>query len=315
MDRHRSSRSPARHLHDCGWVITELRATTVNRRDFARALISVAGAVAVTPASVFAMMTAEMSPLRIAMGFPATDRLFEKGFELGAAEAARSGSLFNVTVSSQRVSVDSGSSVTRAIAELKASHAAALVTCLDETTTREVAEKVAGTGIIHVNCGSRSDELRRTICSGSTFHVEASKAMYDGARALTPDAASIELWDAKLERFGAAQLNDRFKSFSGDGMNGAAWAGWFSVKVIFESFLRGSGDISKWVTSDSAQFDGHKGVALSFRSWDGQLRQPLYAVGSRILDVPDTSGSTRSPREILDTIGDGSGAQACRRSS
>jgi hypothetical protein len=98
-------------------------------------------------------------------------------------------------------------------------------------------------------------------------------------------------------------------------MNGAAWAGWFSVKVIFESFLRGSGDISKWVTSDSAQFDGHKGVALSFRSWDGQLRQPVYAVGSRILDVPDTSGSTRSPREILDTIGDGSGAQACRRSS
>jgi hypothetical protein len=291
-------------LHDCFTVITDFRTTTVSRRDFARALISVGAALVATPGRAFAGMTPELSPLRIAMVFPAVDQLFEKGFELGTAEAARSASLFNVEVSSQRLPVDG----------IKSSNAAVVFTCADETTTREVAEQCAQAGIIHVNCGSRADALRRSFCSASTFHVEASQAMYDGARALAPDAKRIELWDAALERYGAAQLNDRFKSFSGEKMNGAAWAGWFAVKVVFESYLRGSGDILRWIASDTAQFDGHKGSPLSFRSWDRQLRQPLYAINGRIRDVPDTSRSTKSPREILDTIGDQSGAQSCRRS-
>ncbi|HKY98834.1 MAG TPA: hypothetical protein VJL35_13325, partial [Gemmatimonadaceae bacterium] len=261
-------------------------------------------ALVATPGRAFAGMTPELSPLRIAMVFPAVYQLFEKGFELGTAEAARSASLFNVEVSSQRLPVDG----------IKSSNAAVVFTCADETTTREVAEQCAQAGIIHVNCGSRADALRRNFCSASTFHVEASQAMYDGARALAPDAKRIELWDAALERYGAAQLNDRFKSFSGEKMTGAAWAGWFAVKVVFESYLRGSGDILRWIASDTAQFDGHKGSPLSFRSWDRQLRQPLYAINGRIRDVPDTSRSTKSPREILDTIGDQSGAQSCRRS-
>ena len=295
-------------------VISEFRTTTVSRRDFTRALISIGGALVAAPGRAFAMGEAELSPLRMAMAFPVIDPLFEKGFELGAAEAARSASLFNVEVSSQRVPLDSRLSAARAIDGIKSGNIAALITCSDETTTREVAEQCAAAGIIHVSCGSRADALRRNVCRESTFHVEASQAMYDGARALAPNAKSIELWDPNLERYGAAQLNDRFKSFSGEKMNGAAWAGWFAVKAVFESFLRGSGDISAWIKSDRAQFDGHKGAPLSFRSWDGQLRQPLYAIGDRIVDVPDTSRSTNSPREILDTIGDRSGAQSCRRS-
>ena len=285
----------------------------MSRRDFARALIGAAGAVVASPASAFGRIGAALPPLRIAMAFPALDRLFESGFQLGVAEAARSASLFDVQVASQRVSVDSRSPISRVIAGLKASNTGALVTCSDETTTREVAEQCARAGLIHINCGSRADDLRRTFCSHSTFHVEASQAMYDGARALAPDSMSIELWDARLERYGAAQLNDRFRSFAGQKMNGAAWAGWFAVKVVFESFLRGGGDIPQWISSDSAQFDGHKGAPLSFRSWDGQLRQPLFALAGRIVDVPDTSRAADSPREILDTIGDRGGVQSCRR--
>ena len=304
--------SPARHLHGSITVITEFRTARVSRRDVVRALISFA-AVLATPRSAFARFTSQLSPLRIAMAFPAIDRLFERGFALGVAEAARSASLFNVEVSSERVPLESGGAVARGIAGSKSRHVGALITCSDETTTRAVAEQCAATGIIHINCGSRADELRRKSCDAFTFHVEASQAMYDGARKLYPSAKRIELWDPNLERYGAAQLNDRFKSFAGEKMNGAAWAGWFGVKVAFESFLRGSGDISRWLASDNAHFDGHKGAPLSFRLWDGQLRQPLYAVAERIADVPDTSRGDGSPREILDTIGDRSGMQSCRR--
>jgi hypothetical protein len=88
-------------------------------------------------------------------------------------------------------------------------------------------------------------------------------------------------------------------------MDGAAWAGWFAVKVAWESFLR-----SKPV--ESIEFDGHKGAPLTFRSWDHQLRQPLYAVKSRVADVPDVARSNLSAREVLDTIGDKAGVQSCR---
>ena len=39
------------------------------------------------------------------------------------------------------------------------------------------------------------------------------------------------LWDASLERFGATQLNDRYRRRFGVGMDGPAWAGWFAAKL------------------------------------------------------------------------------------
>jgi hypothetical protein len=64
----------------------------------------------------------------------------------------------------------------------------------------------------------------------------------------------------------------------------------------------------------TTQFDGHKGAPLSFRSWDHQLRQPLYAVArdSVIAELPDVGrNSDQSITTQLDKYGDSESASKC----
>ena len=89
-------------------------------------------------------------------------------------------------------------------------------------------------------------------------------------------------WLPTLERFGAAQLNDRFRArFAGAAMTGAAWCGWFALKAVGESALRARDAAPGAVRRQllASRFDGHKGSPLSF-SPDQQLMQPLYVAGA-----------------------------------
>lgn len=142
--------------------------------------------------------------------------------------------------------------------------------------------------------------------------------MYSAASAKA-GASRIVLWNSSLEKYGAAQLNDRFHSRFTYAMDSAAWAGWFAVKVIWESILRSREDatLGNSLASAKTQFDGHKGAPLSFREWDRQLRQPLYAVGAgadaRLREVPDITASVPI-RDLLDTIGDSADGKSCKES-
>ena len=93
---------------------------------------------------------------------------------------------------------------------------------------------------------------------------------------------SVVLWGSTLERYGASQINDRYRARYRTGMDGAAWAGWAAVKIAAEAALRTkSTDPAKlieYLESSATSFDGHKGWPLSFRFADHQLRQPLYVV-------------------------------------
>ena len=181
-----------------------------------------------------------------------------------------------------------------------------VIACVNDSELRELAALCEHHGVTLLNCASRSNALRRTLCRKTTYHVQASEAMYEDAAKLS-HASRIALWDSRLERYGAAQLNDRYSAFAKQPMNDFAWAGWFAVKVAWESFVRAAHDLS------SVEFDGHKGAPLSFRTWDHQLRQPLYAVGERVTDVPDIARSQLPSKQLLDTIGDRNGLQACAR--
>jgi hypothetical protein len=83
------------------------------------------------------------------------------------------------------------------------------------------------------------------------------------------------VWDKSLEKFGAAQLNERFRRAWQADMDGQAWAGWFAVKAVVESALRTT-DIRAHLLSPRTLFDGHKGVPLRFDAATRLLIQPLY---------------------------------------
>ncbi len=97
---------------------------------------------------------------------------------------------------------------------------------------------------------------------------------------VTSDRSGMRMafWHPSLERFGAAQLSDRFRAQYGDPMTSDAWAGWMAVKILWESSLRAD-TTAEGLRSAIARsgFDGHKGRALRF--WpDNILRQPLMIV-------------------------------------
>jgi hypothetical protein len=88
------------------------------------------------------------------------------------------------------------------------------------------------------------------------------------------------MWQAGLQRYGAAQLNERYRRATGKGMDEGAWLGWFATKVAVELTLRARtttpDSLAAFARSSRGRFDGQKGRPLTFARETGLLVQPLY---------------------------------------
>lgn len=238
----------------------------------------------------------------------------ERGVQLGAAEAQQTAKLFgnDVQLFVAPADTDAFVSATRLLSQRKVQ----VIIGSSPDDAEALSRFAQRERIVFLNVASRSPALRAA-CRRTTFHIEGSDAMYSAAASLATrseprrgtDALpaiqidSTVLWSPTLQRYGASQINDRFRTRYGAGMDGGAWAGWAAVKIVSEASLRaGSGRASKLVAyleSSTTSFDGHKGWPLSFRGADNQLRQPLYvamhdpanAHQETIRDVPELHGS------------------------
>jgi len=189
-------------------------------------------------------------------------------------------------------------------------------------TCAALARAAARHRILFMNVGCADDALRVRACETFTFHVAPSEAMFRDALAQSGrrDRASATAWDGLLTRFGADSLNQRFRAAFGQSMTSEAWTAWFAVKVLWESSLRAKSSsaiaLRNYLERDSTQFDGQKGAPLSFRTWDHQLRQPLYVVeptpngGARVVAELPVAGETESFRAALDRLGTPQGSSA-----
>jgi ABC transporter substrate binding protein (PQQ-dependent alcohol dehydrogenase system) len=115
-------------------------------------------------------------------------------------------------------------------------------------------------------------------------------------------------WHWTWEHNGAPQVNSRFQKLTGGRhMESADWAAWIAVKMIVQAALRTQSNDFKQQREfifGGATFDGDKGLAVSVRPWDHQLRQAIllatpYAV---IASAPIEGFLHRS--NDLDTLGD-----------
>ncbi len=135
------------------------------------------------------------------------------------------------------------------------------------------------------------------------------------------------LWHHTLRRYGATQLNERFWTRFELPMDAPGWAGWFAVKIAWEAVNRASAargsELVRFLESERAAFDGHKGRPLSFRPWDHQLRQPVYLVkpaagpgdeeGEVVAELPRAArGQAAASQELLDRLGDSEEESRCR---
>jgi ABC transporter substrate binding protein (PQQ-dependent alcohol dehydrogenase system) len=139
----------------------------------------------------------------------------------------------------------------------------------------------------------------------------ARQVPYQTVRA-RPVVGSIDLepvaWHWTWEHNGAPQVNSRFQKLTGGRhMESADWAAWIAVKMVVKA-AQGtrSADFRKQrdFMLGGAVFDGDKGLALSVRPWDQQLRQAIllatpYAV---VASAPVEGFLHRT--NVLDTLGD-----------
>ena len=122
-------------------------------------------------------------------------------------------------------------------------------------------------------------------------------------------------WAPMLEQWGAAQLQTRFREMSGRPMEAGDWGGWAAVRALGEAVTRtGAADpaaLRDFMLSDGFELAGFKGEALSFRPWNGQLRQPVPLVQPRALVAQAPLEGFLHQVSELDTLGLDRADSAC----
>ncbi len=114
-------------------------------------------------------------------------------------------------------------------------------------------------------------------------------------------------WHRSLEQWGGTQMQNRFTDFSGRWMTERDYAAWVAVRAVSEATTRtGKTDlaaIAGYLHSDQFGLAGFKGQKLTFRDWDGQMRQPILLAEARtIVSVSPQEGFLHEASE-LDTLG------------
>ena len=114
-------------------------------------------------------------------------------------------------------------------------------------------------------------------------------------------------WHRVHEQWGAVQLQNRFKEFSGRWMTEPDYAAYLAVRSIGEAITRTqSGETSKireFLLGDKFALQGYKGKPLSFRPWSRQLRQPILLAAARSMVSVSPQDGFLHPVTELDTLG------------
>ena len=114
-------------------------------------------------------------------------------------------------------------------------------------------------------------------------------------------------WHRTHEQWGAVQIQNRFKELAGRWMVEQDYAAYLAVRALGEAATRTQsnelGRIRDYLLSDQFALQGYKGNPLSFRAWDGQLRQPVLLAAPRSLVAVAPIEGFLHPKTELDTLG------------
>jgi ABC transporter substrate binding protein (PQQ-dependent alcohol dehydrogenase system) len=134
-------------------------------------------------------------------------------------------------------------------------------------------------------------------------------------RPVVGDAGLTALaWHVQFERFGAPQVSRRFAKAAGRPMTAHDWAAWMAGKAFAAAAAAApKGPAAAFAKALAEQeIDGSKGVAMSFRAWDGQLRQPMLLTdGTGVIGTAPVEGLLH-PKNTLDTLGADAPEKLCK---
>lgn len=123
-------------------------------------------------------------------------------------------------------------------------------------------------------------------------------------------------WHASQEAWAGMQMQSRFEKQSVRPMRAEDWNAWVAIRALGEGAARTSSTafdkIVGYIEGPDLKLGAFKGDPVSFRSWDGQMRQPILLVaGDMVVSV--------SPQEpfvhqvsTLDTLGTDKPETTCK---
>ncbi|MDD5276694.1 MAG: ABC transporter substrate-binding protein [Methylovulum sp.] len=114
-------------------------------------------------------------------------------------------------------------------------------------------------------------------------------------------------WHRTHEQWGAVQIQNRFKEQAGRWMEEQDYAAYLAVRAIGEAAIRTQSNelkpVKAYLISEKFALQGYKGAPLSFRAWNGQLRQPVLLAAPRSLVAVAPIEGFLHPKTELDTLG------------
>lgn len=123
-------------------------------------------------------------------------------------------------------------------------------------------------------------------------------------------------WHKTHEQWGSAQLQSRFVKQFKRRMTALDYQVWAPVRAIGEAATRTrSNDFDKiaaYLRSADFELAGFKGLPLTFRDWNGQLRQPVLLIQPAALVSVSPQQGFLHKRSILDTLGADKGESGCK---
>jgi ABC transporter substrate binding protein (PQQ-dependent alcohol dehydrogenase system) len=123
-----------------------------------------------------------------------------------------------------------------------------------------------------------------------------------GTQGLTPTS-----WHPALEQWGGTQFQNRFRRSANRTMRPLDYDVWLAVRSIGEAATRrrstAFADIAAHLRSPEFELAGFKGQKLTFRDWNGQLRQPILIATPKLPVSVSPQPGFLHQFSVLDTLG------------
>lgn len=131
-----------------------------------------------------------------------------------------------------------------------------------------------------------------------------------GSAGARPDA-----WSDRVEAYGAAQLQLRFKRLADRPMGAVDYAAWAAVRSVGEAVTRlnsnDATEIRDYILGDAFELAAFKGAAITYRDWNGQMRQPMPVATKTALVAMTPMPGFLHEVSTLDTLGRDRPETAC----
>lgn len=133
------------------------------------------------------------------------------------------------------------------------------------------------------------------------YHTAEPKLVM-GTQGLTPAT-----WSRALDVWGSAQLQSRFVRANKRAMRPLDYQAWTAIRAIGEAATRAkTGDpkaVAEYILHPDFEIAAFKGVPVSLRDWDRQLRQPILIVQPKMLVSVAPEPGFLHPVSTLDSLG------------